>query len=45
MSDYETWLVIKFFLIVGGVGLAAFFYRLFTGKRLADKFQQPPDQS
>jgi hypothetical protein len=45
MSDYETWLVIKFVVIVGGVGLAAFFYRLLTGKRLADKFRAPDSQS
>lgn len=42
MSDYIAFKFWSAVALVVAVGLACFFYRLFTGKDLRDKFRERP---
>ena len=42
MSEYLTYKIVKAGLIILAVVLVCFFYTLFTGKRLTDKFRERP---
>lgn len=45
MSDYITAKLAWAILLVVGLGLAAFFYRLFTGRDIRDLFRDKSDGS